>query len=62
MERIYELRLDTVTHEAKTNKKYYIRTEKPLCFLTDNMTYREAQKLVKNMRQLGITVVDKTKL
>jgi len=58
----YELWKDTVTDEAiKTNKKYYIRASKPLCYLTDNMTKREANKVAKSMRQLGFTVIDMVK-
>ena len=56
------MRVDTITDEAlKTNKKFYIRAAKPLCFITDNMTKREANKLAKSMRQLGLTVIDETK-
>lgn len=56
----YELRLDT-TNVAQGNKKYYIRAGFPLNYLTDDMTYREAQKVAKSIRQLGFTVIDCSK-
>lgn len=57
----YEIRLDKITDMAKAGNKYYIRTAYPRKYLTDNMTYREIQKVAKSMRQLGYTVIDRTK-
>ncbi len=54
----YEIRIDT-SNMIEGNKKYYIRAGQPFQYLTDNMTYKEAQKVAKSMRQLGLTVVDK---
>lgn len=54
----YEIRMDT-SNMVEGNKRYYIRAGQPFQYLTDNMTYREAQKVVKSMRQLGLTVIDR---
>jgi len=61
------LNIDDVTYQLKKDansldsKKYYIRAAFPLNYITDNMTYNQAQKVAKSMRQLGYTVIDMTK-
>lgn len=62
----YELKEDTNiqplhSKDANYAKRFYIRTGFPLSYLTDNMTKREANKVAKSLRQLGFTVIDKTK-
>lgn len=59
----YEIRIDDSASVkiSKTNQKYYIRAGFPRKYITDNMTYREVQKVTKSMRQLGYTVIDRTK-
>lgn len=56
----YEMRIDNVTNAVK-NVNVYIRAGYPRTYITDNMTKREANKVAKSMRQLGFTVIDKTK-
>lgn len=61
---VYEVKIDRQYAKENglgKNQVYYIRESYPGCFLTDNMTYREAQKFAKSMRQLGFTVIDRTK-
>lgn len=60
---VFEFKIDNSasTIPSKTGKKYYVRQAYPSCFITDNMTYKEAQKVIKSMRQLGFTVIDRTK-
>lgn len=39
--------------EGSAAKRWYIRSEQPATFITDNMTYSEALKVAKAMSQLG---------
>ena len=62
------MNIDDVTYELKKDessglaaKRFYIRAGFPLSFITDNMTYNQAQKTARSMRQLGFTVIDKTR-
>lgn len=60
-----EIDMSSVTYELKEDlndhNKFYIRSAFPLCYITDNMTKREINKIAKSMRQLGFVVIDKTK-
>ncbi len=63
------LNIDNVTYELKEDamrpktekKRFYIRAGYPLNYITGNMTKRNANLVAKSMRQLGLTVTDKTK-
>ena len=39
------------------NKEFYIKAENPSCYLTDNMTWKELQRTVKSLQQLGHSVL-----
>jgi len=55
MKEKYILKID---ENATTDKKYYIRGAFPSCYLTDNMTYKQAQLVIKSFSQLGHTIVE----
>lgn len=59
MKPTYELKQDT--HPTDKKKSYYIRESYPACYLTDNMSKSEINKIAKAFRQLGYTVIDRTK-
>ena len=54
---IYEIKTDKLAGK----NQHYIRETFPSCYLTDNMGKREINRIAKTLRQLGHTVVDKTK-
>jgi len=59
----YKLKIDVNAwlKTGKNTKNYYIFGSHPSCFITDNMTYNEARKVVKSLQQLGHSVEDLTK-
>lgn len=55
----YELKEDT--NVPKSPKRFYIRGEYPSCYITDNMSKRDANLVAKSLRQIGNNVKDLTK-
>ncbi|HBG49465.1 MAG TPA: hypothetical protein DDW90_08200 [Cyanobacteria bacterium UBA9971] len=59
--------VDAMTYEILTDEtlavkdKYYIRTKYPFCYCTDRMTKKQVENVAKSMRNLGFTVIGKTK-
>lgn len=56
----YELKEDCKYYDSYP-KRFYIRGEFPSCYITDNMTLKEAKKVAKCLQQLGNNVKDLTK-
>ena len=57
---IIEMKIDR-SQAVLLKKNIYFTTRKPSCYLTDNMTMKEAALIKKTFVQLGFEVVDWTK-
>jgi hypothetical protein len=54
---IYSMKKDNSSKSITGNKNYYITANYPYNFLTENMTFKQAVKLMYSMRQLGLYVI-----
>ncbi len=46
--------------DNSVSEAFYFRREKPLCYLSDNMTFKKAMEMKQYFQQLGFNVIDRT--